>query len=63
VSAEYNVQTTFSGFLAMVMVHVMPIAVSYAMGVNHFATNVASTAWMHRWRHEKIARIDPAQRN
>jgi len=40
VGAEYNAQTTLSGVLAMVMTHVKPIAINYAMFVNPFATHV-----------------------
>jgi len=49
VGAEYNAQTTLSGFPAMVMAHVKPIAINYAMFVNPFATNAVKTAQNHSW--------------
>jgi len=47
----------------MVMAHVKPIAINYAMFVNHFAKNAVKTAQIHSWWYEEIARIDPAKRN
>jgi len=63
VGAEYITQTTLSGVPAMVMARVKPIAINYAMFVNHFAANAVKIAQIHSWWYEKIARIDPAQRN
>jgi len=62
VGAEYNAQTSLSGIPAMVMARVEPIAINYAMFVNHFVTNAVKTAHIHCWWYEEIARIDPAQR-
>jgi len=63
VGAKYNTQTTLSGIPAMVMAHVKPITLNYAMFVNPFATNAVKTAQIHSWWYEEIARIDPARRN
>jgi len=63
VGAEYKPQTTLSGVPAMVMAHVRPIAINYAMFMNPFATNAVKTTQIHRWWYEEITRIDPAQRN
>jgi len=63
VGAKYNTPTTLSGLLAMVISHVKPIAINYAMIVNPFATNAVKTVQIRSWWYEKIARIDPAQRN
>jgi len=49
VGAAYNVQTTLSGVLAMVMVCVKPIAINYVMFVNPFASNAVKTALIHSW--------------
>jgi hypothetical protein len=63
IGAEYNAQTTLSGILAMVMAHVKPIVINYAIFVNPFATNAVKTTHIHSWWYEEIARIDGAQRN
>jgi len=47
----------------MVMAHVMPITIIYAMFVNPFAPNAVQTAKIHSWWYEEIARIDQVQRN
>jgi len=52
-----------SGVPAMVMEHVKPIVINYTIVVNPFATNVVNTTQIHSRQYEKIARIDPAQRN
>jgi hypothetical protein len=44
VGAEYNAQTTLLPVPAMVMAHVKPIAISYVMFENPFATNEVRTA-------------------
>jgi len=62
VRAEYNPETTLSGVPAMVMAHVKPIPITYAVFVNPYATNVVKTTQIHSWCYEEIARIDPAQR-
>ena len=61
--AVYNAQTTLSGVLAIVMAHAKPIAIHYAMFVNHVPTNAVKTAQIHISWYEEIARIDPTQRN
>jgi len=63
VGAEYNVQTTLAGILAMVMARVKPIAINYVMFVNPIAMNGVKTAQIHSWWYEDIARIDPAETN
>ena len=47
----------------MVMAHVQPIAINYAMFVNRFATNALKTAQIRSWWYEALAMINPAQRN
>lgn len=47
ISAEYNAQTTCSGILAIIIEHVMPIAVDHAMIVNPLATHALKTAQIH----------------
>jgi hypothetical protein len=49
VGAEYNMQTTLSGVLAMVMACVKTIAINYAMFVNPLATNAVKTAPIDSW--------------
>jgi len=46
----------------MNMARVHPIAINYAMIVNHFATNAVKTAQIHCLWCEEIASINPAQR-
>ena len=47
----------------MVMACVKSVANNVLKFVNLFATNVVKTAQIHSLWHEKMARIDPAQRN
>lgn len=63
VGAEYNAQTTLSGFLTMVMAHLKTIANIDAMFVNHFATNMVKTAQIHSWGYVEVTSIGPAYRN
>jgi len=63
IGAEFISPTTLSGILAMVMAHVQPIAINYAMFVNRFATNALKTAQIRSWWYEALAMINPAQRN
>jgi len=44
---NYNAPTTLSGVPVMVIAHVKPIAITYAMFVNPFATNGVKTAQIH----------------
>ena len=62
VGVEYNIQTTVSGILVMVMSCVKPIAIHEAMFVNAFATKAVKTTQIHCWWYEEIARIDAGQR-
>jgi hypothetical protein len=43
ISSEYNILTTLSGILVIVIACVKPIAIKYAMIVNPFGTNSAKT--------------------
>jgi hypothetical protein len=63
VCAEYNTQIHLSDIAAMVMAHVELIAINYTMFVNPFMTNVVMIIQIQTWWSEKIASIDPAQRN
>jgi len=63
VGAEYNTQTSLPGIQGMVMGHVQPIVMDYAMFVNPIATNGMKTAQPHSWWYGEIAWIDPAQKN
>jgi len=47
----------------MVVAHVKPIAINFAMFVNPFATNAVKTTQIHTWWYEEIARFYSAQRN
>jgi len=63
VAAEYIAQTTLSVLLVIVMAHVKSIGIHYVMLVNSFAMNWVTTAQIHSWWYEEIAKIDPAWRN
>jgi hypothetical protein len=63
VGTAYNAQTTLSGILVMVMVHVKWIAIQYARFVNPYAIKVEKTTWIHFWWYQEIPWIPPAQRN
>jgi len=47
VGPEDSTQTTLSGAPAMVMAHVKPLAMNYAMFVNPFTTNVVKSTQIH----------------
>ena len=63
VGPEDSTQKTLSGAPAMVMAHVKPLAMNYAMFVNPFTTNVVKSTQIHSWWYEDITWIDAAQRN
>jgi len=63
VAPDYNTKPTLSGYPAMIMAQVKPVAINYVMFINPFATNVVKTAQIHSWWYDKISRFDTAQRN
>jgi len=63
IGAEYNTHTTLPSIPVMLIVHVKPLAINYAMFMKPFATNAVKTAQIYSWWYEEITWIDSAQRN